>query len=214
MEQPRTKIFLAGGFVALLVLMGLLAVMGAAVLSALYGDIGAEAHSAEKVRMVYAMRKAIRQRNSSTQRVQSLDDFSERDEERQRFDNYARDFVTARERYLELGIESEEQTTLKFLSSQIKAMRPHAERAMELSVESVNPEEIKAASELAGLAQIALLKTLDRMVDFQEYLGEQRSQAIQKRRDKTNTILIAIAVIIFALGLFISAIVFRRETRQ
>ena len=69
MDQPRTKIFLAGGFLALLILMVGLIVMEGAVLSALYGDIDAGARSAEKVRMVCAMRKAIRQRNSSTLRV-------------------------------------------------------------------------------------------------------------------------------------------------
>ena len=69
MDQPRTKIFLAGGFLALLILMVGLTVMGGAVLSALYGDFDAGARSAEKVRMVYAMRKAIRQSNSSTLRV-------------------------------------------------------------------------------------------------------------------------------------------------
>ena len=60
MDQPRTKFFLACGFVALLLLMGVLTINGGAVLSALYDDIDAEARSAEKVRMVYAMHKAIR----------------------------------------------------------------------------------------------------------------------------------------------------------
>ncbi len=59
-----------------------------------------------------------------------------------------------------------------------------------------------------------MLKTLDRMVDFQEYIGEQRSLEIKGRRDKTNTLLFAIAVTVFILGLFISVFVFQRETRQ
>ena len=37
------------------------------------------------------------------------------------------------------------QSLLEFLSAQIKELRPHAERAMELAVEAENPEEIKAA---------------------------------------------------------------------
>ena len=48
MDQPRTKIFLAGGFLALLILMVGLTVMGGAVLSALYGDIDAGIGIADK----------------------------------------------------------------------------------------------------------------------------------------------------------------------
>jgi signal transduction histidine kinase len=214
MEQPRTKILLAGGFVALLVLMGVLTVMGGAVLTALYEDIDAEAHSAEKIRMVYAMRKAVWQRNLSILRSQNLDDFFNRDEERQRFNSYARDFILARNRYIEMGLEIEEKATFDFLSAQIREMRPHVERAMQLAYEGKDPNAITAASELATLVQSAMLKTLDRMVDFQEYIGEQRSLEIKGRRDKTNTLLFAIAVTVFILGLFISVFVFQRETRQ
>lgn len=214
MEKPRAKFMLAGGFVALLILMGLLAVMGGTVLSALYADIEAEARSAEKTRMVYAMRKAVRQRNISILKTQTLDDFFDRDQEQQRFNAYARDFIVARERYIELGLEIEEKATFDFLSAQTREMRPHAERAMQLAVKGENPDEIKAASDLAALSQSVMLKTLDRMVSFQEYLGGERSKAILERRDQTNTLLVAIAITVFVLGLFISAFVFRRETRQ
>ena len=63
-------------------------------------------------------------------------------------------------------------------------MRPAAERAMELAIEAKNPEEINAPTGLAGLAQMALLRMLDRVVAFQEDMDIQRTKAIQERREK------------------------------
>jgi len=85
---------------------------------------------------------------------------------------------------------------------------------MELAIEAKNPEEINAATGLAGLAQMALLRMLDRVVAFQEDMDIQRTKAIQERREKTTIILVTIAIIVFTLGLFISIFVFQRETRQ
>jgi hypothetical protein len=55
---------------------------------------------------------------------------------------------------------------------------------MELAIEAKNPEEINAPTGLAGLAQMALLRMLDRVVAFQEDMDIQRTKAIQERREK------------------------------
>ncbi|MBT3305914.1 MAG: HAMP domain-containing histidine kinase [Alphaproteobacteria bacterium] len=214
MEQPRTKFLLAGGLVALLLLMGLLTVMGGTVLSGLYGNIEAGTRSAEKIRMLYAMRKSVRQRYFSTLHVQTLDDFFERDAERLRFNQYARNFITARERYVELGLESKEKMLFDLLTENASRVQPPAEKAMKLAVDSIRPEEVTAAIEKGTLLQIELLKVLDRMVAFQEGRGNRRSQEIRESEKSTNTILVAISITVFSLGLIIAIFVFRREYRQ
>ena len=164
--------------------------------------------------MVDNMRKAVRQRYFSTLHVQTLDDYFNRDEEMQRFNGYARNFISARLRYLELGLEPEEIMLLNQLLENAAEVQPPAEKAMRLAVENIKPEEIRAAIDEGTLLQIKLLKVLDSMVGFQENQGELRGLKIRKSADTTYVLLIAISTLVFALALLISFFVFRWEKRQ
>ena len=214
MFQSRTQFVLAGGFSTLLALMVVLTVMGAGVLTALYKDIEAVKNSSEKIRMVYIMRESIRRRSFSMMYVQTMTDFFERDEEQQKFNSYARNFLIARDRYIELGMTTEEEVILKRLRGQIRPSQGSVDEAMQLAIEGKNREFIETTILEAIRGQRPLMGALDNLVAFQERKSAELSADIQKQQERFKALLIFAAAVILVLGILIALFAYRRETYQ
>ena len=214
MSQPRTRFIVAGGFAVLVGLMAVLTVLGGGVLTALYADIEGEKVSSEKIRMVYLMREAIRRRSFSMMNVQAMQDFFDRDVERQKFNGYARNFLIARDRYFELGVTAEERDILTRLQDHIRPSQELVNGAMEIAVEAEDKVAATAMTHEAIQSQQPLFKALDNLVAFQERTSRARSADISHRQNQIWDGLFAAAVIILVLGILVSVYSYRREVNQ
>lgn len=166
----------------------------------------------KKVRTAYEMRDAIRKRSFSLAYVTVLDDFFDRDEQRQISWTAANDFVAARARLEKLETDEHELAFLQQMTEQIRDAQPFTEQAMNLAVEGVRGPKMEEAIIVSRIAQARLLKTLDEFVEHLDFnaqikLAQQEVYLAAIRRD-----MMILGGAMFLISLTIGLAVTRRES--
>ncbi|MCW8916473.1 MAG: PAS domain S-box protein [Magnetovibrio sp.] len=166
----------------------------------------------EKVRTAFEMRDAIRKRSFSLAYVTILDDFFDRDEQRQASWEAANDFVDARARLEQLGTDARELEYLKHMTEQIRHAQPYTERAMNLAVEGVRGPKMEEAITASRLAQAELLKTLDNFVEHLDANAQQKQAAQEIYLAAIRRDMLILGGAMFVVSLTIGLAVTRRES--
>lgn len=165
----------------------------------------------EKVRAAFNMRDAIRKRSFILAYVTVLDDFFDRDLQRQLFFEAANDYVTARARLDELGTSERELEYLKRMSDQIRQAQPFMERAVNLAVEGVHGPVMEEAITSARHSQVKLLNSLDQFVDHLDQYAQDAhaKQELYLAAIRRNMMILGGAM--FVISLTIGLAITRRE---
>lgn len=101
----KTRLVLTWGFGVILTLIAGLVYFSVNRLDVMHTELlNLDRIMLEKTRTALAMREAIRKRSFSLVLTSTLDDFFDRDQERQKFHQYERDYIMARERLRTLGL--------------------------------------------------------------------------------------------------------------
>ncbi|MEG3619250.1 ATP-binding protein [Magnetovibrio sp. PR-2] len=165
----------------------------------------------EKVRTAFDMRDAIRKRSFIFAYITVLDDFFDRDTQRQLSWEAANDFVRARARLEELGTDERELEYLKLMTEQIRNSQPDTERTMNLAVEGVRGPEMEEAILVSRQEQAKLLNILDGFVEHLDFNAHQirAAQVIYLAAIRRDMMILGGAM--FLVSLTIGLAVTRRE---
>ena len=207
----REKTILFAGFLAIIIMMALIALVGFRQLQLMETDRLNGERGFDKIRAVYQMRDAVRKRSFSLTRVSTLPDFFDRDAEQQRFFGYARDYILARDRFIAAGLLPEEEALLEETSIQLRAQQPLTERIMALLVDDLESVEGRAGVPHVLRAQTQLLETLNWIVSHQEFLSQKRKERSELQQRQTRNIFLFAAASVLILSLMIAIYITRQE---
>lgn len=158
----------------------------------------------KKTEYAYDMRDAIRRRAISLYTMLSSDDYFLRDEELQRFYNYAGEYRQARENLVALGMDLEERVIHEKLSVSANRAQPVNRRTAELLMEDA-PDYVISASISEGLTQQrALLRLLDQLIDHQK---QHNGEAVENNKEIFRymmVLLVTLGVVAIIIGIFIA----------
>lgn len=158
----------------------------------------------KKTEYAYDMRDAIRKRAISLYTMLSTDDFFFRDEELQRFYNYAGEYRRAREKLVNLGMDIQERDIHERLIISANRAQPVNRRTAELLMTDA-PDYVISASISEGLTQQrALLNLLDQLIDHQK---EHNDDAVENSKEIFRYImvlLVSLGALALVIGGFIA----------
>ncbi len=209
--RGKTPLVLVVGFGAVIVLMMALLYMVFFHIGTMNKTQRDLLHIKEKTEFAFIMREAMRKRNFSLVVVQTMDDFFDRDAERQRFNFYARDFVVAREKLISLGVNAEERAILDRFEEKVRTARPLVEEAMSAAVEGLGGAEAKESFNRAIGVQTYLFEDLDRFVAVQKRLEENRLTQAERDGKLALRFLFLFGGLMPLIGVAIATVVIRRE---
>jgi len=200
------------GFSAIILLMAAVVSIGHQGFGVIEDHYNKQRVLEQKTRLVYQMREAVRKRSFSVSRVTSLDDYFDRDDELQRYRDAARDFIAARERLLELGVDDREQANIDEVTRLVIDIQPFVDRVIEYAVEEgKHGKDLNVMMANSFLAQVNVLEALDSLVATQEKLRHDHQHAITSNRDKIYTAIVAVVLGIIIASVIIAIFVTRRE---
>lgn len=165
----------------------------------------------EKITLTQDMRELQLLRSQSLARVAIMDDYFERDDERQRFNALVREFIQKRDRLIELLENDKDFELIERLRNRNPVTIQLIEKAMKLAVErdpdiDLQPHLQKAFEtfhdNFALISEVVLL------------LEESRRQWINDwaaRNEKAQNTLLGLGVGVLVLGMLIAVTVIRRE---
>lgn len=211
-RAAQKKNLIVGGFVSVIFLMALVFYVALQGFQRVESYHRQHAVLEQKTRIVYQMREAIQKRSFSLSHLANLSDFFDRDEERQKFNGYARDFIMARTRLLELGNTEEEMQLLGRVTETIAEVQPVFERTVEYIVE--NGPGGDSATKLMNdgyTEQVRVLSLLDTLVETQEALRHQSQLKIAGEKARIIPALSFATAIILFVSALIAVVVVRRE---
>ena len=131
----QTTVALSIGFTAILACMLGSIYIGFQHLELTRGAWQRDAFFREKVRSAFLMREAVRERSFHLTFATSMDDFFDRDEQRQAYDAKAVSFLLARDKLVDFHMTLAEKTAMDALIKRIGELRPSIDNAMDLVVD-------------------------------------------------------------------------------
>ncbi len=211
----KSKAYIALGFSAILALM---VAFGAIVFERMEA-INRQAHELEtvtneKTRLVFQLREVIRKRSFSLVLTLTLDDFFDRDGERQIFRQYEREYINTRLKLVALGLEPNERKIFELLQGKLRVARDPVNRAMDLAV-SREPEDLVWPSVRKAItAQRDLLIVLNELAN---QVSENGRRAVARATQGNITALYwmaGIGAVIFIISAGIAVFVIGRENSR
>lgn len=196
---------------------GIIALMFALLYMSWIHDVGSrESHRLlqtlnEKTEQAFIMREAIRKRSFSLSLILTMDDFFDRDEERERFEGYAREFTMAQEKLLSLGIGPEEQDILDKFREAARKGRPTVDNAIEALVEGLPRQQAEETALKAISIQTAQFGRFDKLFAVLKKLEDEERKAAEYEDATEQKMLLIIGSFVFLIGTFIAIIIIRRE---
>ena len=167
----------------------------------------------EKVRAAFLMREAVRERSFRLTFAATLDDFFERDEQRDYFRSSAAGFLTAREDLEKLHTTTGENEALENLMDRIVFARPIVESTMTAIVEEGYGEGIRTNLEDGLKAQSMIIEALNAFVEVVEASSMREAVAASKAIANTQRNMMFLSGGAVALALAIGVLVLIREGR-
>ncbi len=168
----------------------------------------------EKVKAAFLMREAVRERSFRLTYATTLDDFFERDEQRNIFHAKAVAFLTARDTLADLTLTAAEAQALTILMNQIRASRPGVENAMAAIVEHGNAENAQRLLESGLPAQFQVINSLNTFVKVVEQSSQREAKLASKAIANTQRNMMLLSSGAVALALIIGVMVLGREGRH
>lgn len=165
----------------------------------------------EKTELAFTMREAIRKRSFSLSSIVMMDDFFERDAEQQRFNEYAREFLLARDKLLSLGIGPEEQLILNDFQGMVQSGQPIVENAINELAEGPPRQEARDLALRAIGIQTGQFVIFDRLFKVLKELEFKQIETARTDGDRAQQLLILLGSLALLTGAFIAVIIVRRE---
>lgn len=211
---PAVRYTLGAGFVALLVLMLVITVVGVRNLQS--GQDRLErvaAQHMEKTRLASAMRNAARERTVSLQKMILLSDPFDRDEQWMRFNERAGEFARLRGVLTGVGLESEEVEFLSRQSGITGVAVPTQEEVARLAMAERTLEAHRLLVNKAIPLQDKVMAVLDEFQAFQERRAEEAVQQARTEYDRARTWMVLLSAMMLVLGALvaITVLVFARR---
>ncbi|CAA7616243.1 putative Histidine kinase [Magnetospirillum sp. LM-5] len=167
----------------------------------------------EKAKLAAAMREIVYYRTYMLSYVATIDDYFERDEERQKFNEHARHMIEARLELEQMGLNEVEQTFFARMGKAIMTMRPIVDHAMELAVENPGSEAFLSAMREARTQQLDLQNTIVEFADYYTTLSDRNSAALQNTLSGTLTRTLGLSGLVLVLTFAMGLAVLHSETR-
>lgn len=165
----------------------------------------------EKTELALIMRETIRKRSFSMALAQTMTDPFDRDDERTRFQGYARDFVVAREKLFALGVGPEEREILNVFQQHVLAGRPLVDDAMDIIIDDATGPEVTEKMLKAVESQTVQFYDLDHFVDFQKQQEKTQIAVTTEESEQARRALMVLGTVAFVAGIVIAFLVVRRE---
>lgn len=195
-------LLLAGSLLAMLVIISSMiyqTLEGMQKISSRYSEI--IEISSEKVQLTSNMNYAVRNRAQSLLTAFGMDDVFERDEELQKFSRYSVDFINARDRFIQLGIQNEEEKLYDAVLEATRTAQPILKKTADsLLEENLSIDEMRSYFEEGSIMQNKALEALNNLVEW-EYQHAAKQQASTKQyADSIENQLIHQGILVFLVG--------------
>ncbi len=212
--SPRRHLGVGAGFAALLALMVLLTVLGVVYMATAERRLEkiVNVHMS-RIELATQMHHTARERIVSLQKIILLTDPFERDEQWIRFNNLAGEFVAARERLRAMALSGEERAMLDEQGRLTRISQPIQDRVVELASQGRLREAQRMLLEQAIPAQDAVLGQLAQLYTLQKRLADSAVEETKRAYHQARGLLVALSLLIVALGFVIAIAVMRRARR-
>jgi len=210
---PRTKIGLIAGFGVSLSLMVVLALIGLLNMASIHERLDTVIRqNIVKTELARQMREISRERTVCLYRMIASPDPFIRDEEFMRFNSLAGEFVAARTRFLELGVDELEAGVLQEQGDLSGESIVLQNRVIEL----VEAGQFDEASELLYTktvpAQDSVFQKLGELLSIQKRKVQQADAAAESSYQQTVLVTLVLGLFAVTLGVLVAAFVIRRTT--
>ncbi|MCW8914641.1 MAG: GGDEF domain-containing protein [Magnetovibrio sp.] len=168
----------------------------------------------EKVRAAFLLREAIRERSFHLTFATTMDDFFDRDEQRELYSSKAVSFLQARGKLIELRMTGPEKKAMGSLIARIVELRPRIDRAMDLVVESGNNEFALNQMRIALDGQSGVVKEINDFIKVVEAESAREAELAALAISKTQRNMLYLSGSAVALAALIGLLVTIREARN
>jgi|GEM_PF-1736502 len=168
----------------------------------------------DKVRAGFLMREAIRERSFHLTFATTMDDFFDRDEQRQIYNAKAVSFLQARDKLINLRMTPSEQKAMDALMEDIIKLRPGIDTAMALVVESGNNAEALHQMRVALDGQVGVVGGINELIKVVEAESKREAQVAAREISETQRNMLILSGCAVALAAIIGIMVIMREARN
>lgn len=165
----------------------------------------------QKMDLANSMLDAVRRRSFHLARIQTLDDYFDRDAERQQFRSDAADYIAARDKLLELGVTESERAAIDRFQGLVRTGRAVVEQAIARAVEDPYAADTQNRIRAATALQSLMFAELRPLV---EMLREQNRTYIAKtgqNNARSRRLLYGLGLLILVAAAGIAILVVNRE---
>ena len=214
MQKISTKLLMALGFGTIILLMVLIVTIALNQLNLTFIRIHQVVNQNNiKTRLITNMLLSARERTISIQKISSLDDPFERDNEFMLFNSYGAEFAKSRTELKTLELNKDE---IKLLEAQGKLTNnvivPMQRQIVDLAMAGRQEEAQRILREKAIKGQNKVFKPLYRLLHYVEKSSSQAVHDVSLNLQESRTQLVIILTLIILGSLYISLYVIRRTT--
>jgi len=210
----QTTVALSIGFTAILACMLGSIYIGFQHLELTRGAWQRDAFFREKVRSAFLMREAVRERSFHLTFATSMDDFFDRDEQRQAYDAKAVSFLLARDKLVDFHMTLAEKTAMDALIKRIGELRPSIDNAMDLVVESGNNAQALHQMRIALDGQVGVIEEINDFINVVEAESKHEALVAAREISETQRNMLILSGCAVALAAIIGIMVILRESRN
>ncbi len=213
--KDNTRTLVTIGFLAVLGLMFSLTAISLVQLQEINHDMERLVEvTNRKTAAANTMRDAIRLRANSLKAMQLTDDPFARDEEQQRFMNYAGSYREARETLVRLGMDDNESRIHDQLQQLTRVAQPKNDMASRLLMENATEQVIDAAIAAATRFQNLILDKLGELVAYEEQNAREVLNANREHYTSTLRLMFLLSGIALLFSLLVARMVIRRVSSK
>lgn len=210
----QTTVALSIGFGAILACMMGSIYIGFEHLDQTRGAWQRDALFREKVRAAFLLREAVRERSFHLTFATTMDDFFDRDEQREVYNSKAINFLQARDKLIELRMTPSEKVAMDHLIGRVVKARPIIDKAMDLVVDGGDNEFALSQMRVALDGQSAVIEEINRFITVVEAASAREADLAAKAISKTQRNMLILSGAAVALAALIGMLVTMREARN
>ncbi len=199
------------GFGSLLLLMAILAAVSLIQMRHTQQRLDRIVHEhMEKIALTTHMHTAARERTLSLQRMLTINDAFERDEEWMRFNHYALEFITARTQLTALRLSDEEIALLETQSELTRIAVPLQEQVVDLGLAGRQGAAYDLLYSGAVPAQNAALSALSQLNEIQQKEAIAVVEEATRVQGQARWVIFGLSGVMLFIGLIVAIVVIRR----
>ena len=212
-NKNTSGILIAGFAVVLLCMAGLL-VLNFKHIDNMSGIERLESRLRAKGDAVHKMRDIVRERSISLIRTLSLEEYFDRDAERQHFHSFANEFVATMETIEGFDLSLEEQAALENVKKDVRISQPLIETAVDLAVEGEWETKLRKTMVTAINSYSQVLASLEVFFKTVQKRIENEHYAHEKSLHQENQLTVLLGSLALIISLLIGIYVIRREWKR